>query len=77
MTGMTRKNTTAEALGDSGITDCPSLICGVLVAGPDNQDFQYWIERYGLSAQHIKLLMPISEAQRISEMVKAQREFAR
>jgi hypothetical protein len=56
--GMTSKSTNAAALDDSK-TDPSSIAFNAVVAGPSNQEFQYWIERYGLPAQHVKLLIPL------------------
>lgn len=72
MIGMTSKSTNAAALEESKITDPSSLMCDAVIARPDNKEFQYWIERYGLSAQHIKLLMPMRETQKMTQMVKVQ-----
>jgi len=83
---MTSKRSSTAAQDDTEIND-PSplaprpsplaprpspLAPNAVVAGPDNQEFRYWIERHGLSPKHIKLLIPISEAQKISAMVKTQ-----
>jgi ABC-type nitrate/sulfonate/bicarbonate transport system substrate-binding protein len=72
MSGMTSKRSSTAAQDDTEVNDPSPLVPNAVFAGPDNQEFQYWIERHGLSPKHIKLLIPISEAQKISAMVKTQ-----
>lgn len=58
LVGMANKTIQVAAPGYSEVADSFFLTLNAVVTGPADQEFQYWVGRYGLSGQHIKLLIP-------------------